>query len=158
MSSVPRNTPAASALTRRSRPYPPMIPGTPEFGAALPSEMQRPRSWPRLVSTTQWQSVPAAKPGPTPMTIGASVMEVPVFTLAITASTSTSGFHQLRVRQPGSTSTAISSRSAAALTSSGVPQSLPVIPSTAASPSQTAVEKATVRRTVVGCSISVIAT
>ena len=57
-----------------------------------------------MVSTTAWQSTPAVKPGPTPMTTGASVMRVPRFRLARMASTTASGCKTgiagpLRVRQ-----------------------------------------------------------
>ena len=45
-----------------------------------------------MVSTTAWQSSPAVKPGPTPMTTGASLIFVPRFRLARMASTTASGF------------------------------------------------------------------
>ena len=85
-------------------------------------------------------------------------MDVPVLTLAITASTNTSGFPSFKIRQSRSTITPINPLSTAVWISSPFLHNTPVIFSTSACPSRTALENATVLRTVVGSSISVIAT
>ena len=106
-----------------------------------------------------WQSTPAVKPGPTPTTMGAISMEVPRLRLANTASTTASGATSLTHAHAGSTRTGTTPS----------PESSPkawetscartaVAPSTWAFPTRTASLKATVRRTVKGCSISVIST
>src|SRR5487761_2406459 len=68
-----------------------MSPGMPVFGSALPQTMIRPKSCPRLVSITRWQSAPAVKPGPSAITSGASSLLVPRLRFARIASTTTSG-------------------------------------------------------------------
>ena len=60
-----------------------------------------------MVSMTAWQSFPAQKPGPTPMTSGASVIAVPRFFFAKIASTTTSGRSHARQAALGSASTGI---------------------------------------------------
>ena len=60
-----------------------------------------------MVSTTAWQSSPAVKPGPTPMTTGASVILVPRFFFARMASTTASGRRAGTQAPWGSASTGI---------------------------------------------------
>ena len=63
----------------------------PVLGRGLPVYSARPSVWPRMVSTAAWQSVPTVKPGPTPITTGASVRAVPKFFFARIASTTAPG-------------------------------------------------------------------
>ena len=111
-----------------------------------------------MVSTTAWQSFPAVKPGPTPTTTEAMSMEVPKLRFAKMASTTTSGISSMQ-RQSGSIKTGMAffrSRTSFAWTTSRT--RIAKTPSTCICPKRTASLKATVRRTVSGCSISVITT
>ena len=110
-----------------------------------------------MVSTTAWQSSPAVNPGPTPITIGAMPMVVPTLRLAKMASTSTSGSSQMH-EHFGSTSTGTTPSSARPSASSTLSARTPTTPSTWVFPERIASLKATVRRTVKGCSTSVIMT
>lgn len=65
--------------------------GMPVLGSGLPLYSVRPSVWPRMVSTAAWQSMPTVKPGPMPMTTGASVIAVPKFRFARMASTTAAG-------------------------------------------------------------------
>ena len=110
-----------------------------------------------MVSTTAWQSSPAVNPGPMPMTMGAMSMAVPTLRLAKMASISTSGSSQMH-EHFGSTSTGMTPSSARRSASSALSARMPTTPSTWVFPERTASLKATVRRTVKGCSTSVIMT
>lgn len=113
---------------------------------------------PRMVSTTAWQSSPAVKPGPTPTTTGAMCIVVPRLRFAKMASTTTSGLSSMQ-RQSGSIRTGMAffrSRTSFAWTASWT--RIAKMPSTLTCPKRTASLNATVRRTVSGCSISVITT
>ena len=101
------NTPSFGARSTRSVVKPLILPGMPVFGSAAPSRMTRPRSCPRIVSITAWQSTPAVKPGPRAITIDASVISVPKFRFARIASTTTSGRSALIHSASGSASMAM---------------------------------------------------
>ena len=111
-----------------------------------------------MVSTTAWQSCPAVKPGPTPMTTGASVILVPRFRLARMASTTAVGFNSPMQRPSGSASTGRipSFKSCRAASVSGANRA--VTPSTVTCPSRMASQKATLRRMARGLGRSVITT
>ncbi|CZR75314.1 hypothetical protein CDFC105_03861 [Clostridioides difficile] len=123
------------ARIRRSVVKPPIFPGTPVFGMALPSYDTVPKVCPLFVSTTQWQSTPAVNPGPTPITKGASVILVPRFFLARMASTTTSGLYSCAISALSSTIIGMSPSCITALTSSIECTRIPVISSTSACPS-----------------------
>ena len=108
-----------------------------------------------MLSTQKWQSTPEVNPGPIPTTSGASVILVPIFFLAMMASTSTAGFSFFASLYSGSIKTGISPFVRISRASPASFASLAVTPVTVAVPSYTAREKATVQRTVVGFSISV---
>ena len=55
----------------------------------MPSQITRPRLWPRIVSMTASQSDPAVNPGPRPTTSGAASRVVSMLRLANLASTRT---------------------------------------------------------------------
>ena len=129
-------------------------PGRPVLGAAEPSRNRRPMRKPRLVSTTRCTSSPAVKPGPTPMTRGASARVTPIFVLAIVASTTTSGRMSVTQRPAGSTRTGTAPRAQIDAKSAGVSARRAVTPSTVIRPSYRASEKLTVRRTAIGWGIS----
>ena len=150
--------PVSGARRTRSPAKPPIRPGMLVLGIGSPFRMTRPSVWPRIVSTTAWQSRPAQKPGPTPITTGASVIFVPRFFFARIASTSASGRSHARQRASGSASTGIFPPSSAFSTSSGVFARTAVTSSTVVSPKRMACEKQTVRRMAVGCGRSVITT
>ena len=134
-----------------------IAPGVPVSASAAPSQMARPRLWPRLVSITAWQSMPASKPGPSATTNGALSSVVPVLVFARTASTTADGANSSIASASGSTRTGISPASSTSGTS--VTRALrAVIPSTSCSSSKTAWAKATARRTVMGRGSSVITT
>ena len=120
--------------------------------------MTRPSVWPRIVSTTAWQSSPAVKPGPTPTTMGASVIFVPRLRLARIASTSASGASSSRHRHSGSGKTGSTPSRSSFIASAAFSARTARSPSTVVFPWTMASEKATVRRMAVGRSRSVITT
>ena len=87
-----------------------------------------PRLCPLLLSTTTWTVSGAEKPGPTPMTSGASSLLVPRFLLAKMASMTTSGFKSAIIRHSGSIMMPIRSRSHARASSAGLRTSFPSYP------------------------------
>ena len=91
-----------------------------------------------MVSTTAWQSSPAVKPGPTPMTTGASVMAVPRFFFARMASTTTPGCKTGMQAPFGSVSTGMTPVSKISSAWAGVSACFAVISSTVVSPKTTA--------------------
>ena len=99
-----------------------MRPGMLVFGSGEPLRMTRPSVCPRIVSIAAWQSRPAQKPGPTPMTTGASLILVPRFRFARIASTSASGRSQRRHAPSGSGRTGIFPAESAVRTSASVSQ------------------------------------
>ena len=87
----PKRIPMAGEWMTRSFPAPPISPGVPVFGRAVPLEMILPRLWPRMVSITRSTSSPAAKPGPRPIVLSAIFRFVPRFFFARIASTRAQG-------------------------------------------------------------------
>ena len=126
------------------------------LGMGEPSVITRPSVWPRIVSTQTWQSTPAVKPGPTPITSGASVMAVPRLRLARIASTSASGRSAFLLLASGSARTAMSPLATMASASLAFSARRAVTSSTVAVPKSSACEKQTVRRMAVGLGRSVM--
>ena len=120
--------------------------------------MTRPSVCPRCVSMTAWQSTPAVKPGPTPITTGASLSKVPRFFLASMASTTASGLSSRMQPASGSINTAMRPLCRTAMAPLELCVSSAITPSTIACPSVTACEKLTVLLMAVGRAISVITT
>ncbi len=85
--------PEAGAWTTRSALFPPISPGIPVLGKAVPSKYKRPNLCPRIVSITTSTSCGAEKPGPKAIVIGAIPRCVPKFFLAKIASITISGFN-----------------------------------------------------------------